>query len=222
MPVIFFYFIGMVNRGAPRDQPDTLAVRLAPDAGFLADELIRRLAVRDFSIVVPGTRGKFLQYGGRLEIPAGFTDSVLAGTPVKIQFSRTGDDPGSDFDRARISRATYTVMADLTALRKNGSPPTAERFRQLAAQPRTLQLDVTTAGHRIVPPSGYEQSVPGTMVMFTLTVLFTAGAVSLTLERTNGILRRLAYTPMSRGCLLYTSQSNSFSRYHRIGTHKTA
>jgi len=202
MPVVFFYFIGMVNQGGSPDRKDTLAVSAAPDAGFLADELTRRLGSRDFLIVVPESREKFLQYGRRLEIPAGFTASVLAGTPMKIRFSRTGQDQGADYDRVRISRATYTVLADLIAVRKDGAEPTAERFRQLAAEPRTLQLDVRTAGHRIVPPSGYEQSVPGTMVMFTLTVLFTAGGVSLMLERVHGILRRLAFTPMSRGAVV--------------------
>jgi len=202
MPVVFFYFIGMVNKGGSPDQKDTLAVSAAPDAGFLADELTSRLGSRDFRIVVPPSREDFLKYGRRLEIPAGFTASVLAGTPMKISFSRTGQDQGSDYDRVRISRATYTVLADLIAIRKDGAEPTAARFRLLAAEPRTLQLDVKTAGHRIVPPSGYEQSVPGTMVMFTLTVLFTSGGVSLLLERQHGILRRLAYTPMPRGAVV--------------------
>jgi ABC-type multidrug transport system permease subunit len=202
MPVIFFYFIGLANSGGSPDEKDALAVSVAPHAGFLADELIRRLGSRDFEIVLPESREKFLQYSRRLEIPAGFTDAVLAGTPMKVQFSRTGEDRGADYDRVRISRAVSNVLADLIAVRKDGAEPTPERFRQLAAEPRSLQLDVKTAGHRIVPPSGYEQSVPGTMVMFTLTVLFTAGAVSLTLERTSGILRRLASSPMSRGAVV--------------------
>ena len=203
MPVVFFYFIGMANQGGSPDEKDTLAVSVAPDAGFLADELTRRLGSRDYRVVVPESREKFLQYGRRLEIPAGFTAAVLAGTPMKIRFSRTGQDQGADYDRLRVSRATYTVLADLIAIRKDGAEPTAGRFRQLAAEPRTLELDVKTAGHRIVPPSGYDQSVPGIMVMFTLTVLFTAGAVSLMLERTHGILRRLAFTPMSRGAVCW-------------------
>ncbi len=40
------------------------------------------------------------------------------------------------------------------------------------------------------------------MVMFTLLVLFTSGAVSLTIERNQGILRRLASSPMSRGAVV--------------------
>lgn len=202
MPVVFFYFIGLANSGGTTDGKDTLAVSAAPDAGFLADELIRRLGSRDFRIVVPTSRAEFLASRRRLEIPAGFTDSVLAGKPMNVRFSRTGEDQSSDYDRVRITRATYTLLADLIAIGKDGSRPTPESFRKMAAEPRTLQLDVKTAGKRLIPPSGYEQSVPGIMVMFTLTVLFTAGAVSLTIERNNGILRRLAYTPMARGAVV--------------------
>jgi ABC-type multidrug transport system permease subunit len=202
MPVVFFYFIGMVNNNGSSGEKDVLAVSVAPDAGFLADELVQRLGSHDFEIVRPESRDKFLLFRRRLEIPAGFTEAVLAGKPMKVGFSRTGDDSGADYDRVRISRATYSALADLIAIRQGGAQPTPEQFRQLAAEPRTLQLDVKIAGHRIVPPSGYEQSVPGTMVMFTLTVLFTAGAVSLTLERNYGILRRLAYSPMSRGAVV--------------------
>ena len=57
------------------DEKDMLAVSAAPDAGLLADELTRRLGLRDFRIVVPKSREKFLQYGRRLEIPAGFVMS---------------------------------------------------------------------------------------------------------------------------------------------------
>jgi len=73
---------------------------------------------------------------------------------------------------------------------------------QLAAEPRMLQLEVKPAGTRIVPPSGYQQSVPGSMVMFTLVVLFTGGAASLTWERRMGLLRRLASSPVSRAAVV--------------------
>jgi len=65
-----------------------------------------------------------------------------------------------------------------------------------------LGVEVKAAGKRIDPPIGFEQSVPGTMVMFTLLVMFTSGAVTLTIERRNGILRRLASSPMSRGAVV--------------------
>jgi ABC-type Na+ efflux pump permease subunit len=153
-------------------------------------------------VVRTQTQDEFLQFRSRLEIPAGFTDSVLAGKPMKVRFTRTGEDVSADYDRVRLTRAVYTVLADLIVLTANGGQATPERFVELAREPRTLSLDVKPAGKRLDPPNGFEQSVPGTMVMFTLLVLFTSGAVSLTIERNQGILQRLASSPMSRGAVV--------------------
>ncbi len=48
-------------------------------------------------------------------------------------------------------------------------------------------------------PTGYYQSIPGNLVMFVLISTMTWGAGLLAAERRNGILRRLATTPLSRG-----------------------
>jgi ABC-2 type transport system permease protein len=202
MPVVFFYFLGQVGNNGQPDRPEPLAVQVGPNAGFLADELLGRLQKMNFQITRAENAEEFSKFRRRLEIPESFTASVLAGTPMKVRFARLGDDPGSDYDRVRVNRAADTLLADFIAIRHDGGEVTPQRFTQMAAEPRTLALDVKPAGHRVVPPSGYEQSVPGTMVMFTLTVLFTVGAVSLTMERNNGLLRRLAYTPMSRGSVV--------------------
>jgi hypothetical protein len=37
--------------------------------------------------------------------------------------------------------------------------------------------------------------------MFTLLIMFTSGAVTLTIERNQGILRRLASSSMTRGAV---------------------
>jgi ABC-2 type transport system permease protein len=219
MPIIFFYFIGTItggNRG-PADSRDPIAVSVPADAGFLADQVVARLQAAGYRIVRPPTQQEFEQYPRRLEIPAAFTASALAGKPVNVKFSRTGEDMNADYDRVRMARAVYTVLADLIAIASapgasspdRVAPPanstgavTAEQFAELARVPRTLTLEVKPAGKRVEPPSGFEQSVPGTMVMFTLLVLFTSGAVSLTIERNTGILKRLASSPMSRGAVV--------------------
>jgi len=204
MPVVFFYFIGTIigNSARPADSRDPLAVSVPAGAGFLADPLIERLEERDYRVIRADSPQGLLSYGRRLEIPAGFTDSVLAGHPVKVLFTHTGQDLNADFDQVRISRAVYTVLADVIAIRAGGADPTPERLAALAAEPRTLSLEVRSAGKRLLAPTGFEQAVPGVMVMFTLLVLFTSGAVTLTIERRLGILRRLASSPMSRGAVV--------------------
>ena len=202
MPVMFFYFIGAITKNFGSAAPtDSLAVSVPADAGFLADRIVERLGTSDYRVVRVSTPEELPRYRRRLEIPAGFTDAALAGKPMKVRFTRTGEDMGADYDRVRLYRAVYTVLADLIVVSRDGGKATPEMLTKLAAEPRTLVLDVMPAGKLIKPPTGFEQSVPGTMVQFTLMVLFTSGAVTLTIERNQGILRRLASTPMSRGAV---------------------
>lgn len=207
MPVIFFYFIGAIAKNAAGgDARDPIAVSVPSDAGFLAGQVIDGLKAANYRVVRTESRQEFEEFRTRLEIPAGFTAAVLAGNPQKIRLTRTGKDIGADYDRVRLARAVYTVLADLVVVTAGvtdgGGEATPERFAALEHEPRALTLEVKPAGRRIDPPSGFEQSVPGTMVMFTLLVLFTSGAVSLTIERRQGILRRLASSPMSRGAVV--------------------
>jgi ABC-type Na+ efflux pump permease subunit len=211
MPVVFFYFIGTVTAGfgPSSNQRERLAVRGADGAGFLADELIRRLEAQRFEIVRPATDEAFAGYTRRLTLPAPaaphatFTDAALAGQQQVLTFNRGGDDPmAGTFDQVRIARATYEVLADLAVVRLNGQTAGPEAFAQLAAMPRALTLKVSSAGRLIVPPSGFAQAVPGTLVMFTMLVLLTSGAITLVLEREAGLLRRLASAPMSRGSIV--------------------
>lgn len=211
MPIVFFYFIGTVTAGfgGSLNQRERLAVRGANDAGFLADELIRRLEAQKYEVVRPATDEAFAGYTRRLTLPTPaaphktFTDAVLAGQPQALTFERGGDDPmAGNYDQVRVARATYEVLADLAVIRLNGQTVGAEAFAALAAQPRALTLDVSSAGKLIVPPSGFAQAVPGTLVMFTMLVLLTSGAISLVMEREQGLLRRLASAPMSRGSIV--------------------
>jgi ABC-type multidrug transport system permease subunit len=201
MPIVFFYFLGTIagNSGPNRD---ILAVMTAPDAGFLADRLLARLDQRGYRVIHTQQQKEFLRYRRRLSIPAGFTASILAGKPVKLLFERTGQDLSADYDRVRLNRAIYTTIADLAVVSRGGTPASKEALEKLAAQPHLLTLDVEAAGQRREPPTGFEQSVPGTMVMFILLILFTTGGVSLLMERNQGILRRLASSPMSRGSVV--------------------
>jgi ABC-type Na+ efflux pump permease subunit len=202
MPVIFFYFIGIVNSNQSTSAQEDVAVLLPVDGGFLMDQLLARMEARGYRIVRVQSPAQWNVYRRRVRIPQGFTDSVLSGKPVRIGFARTGDDVNSAYDQVRLSRAVYSVLADLVVVTERNGKATPEGFDRFSAEPRELKLDVQSAGMRLSPPSGFEQSVPGTMVMFTLLVLFTSGAVTLTIERNQGILCRLASAPMPRGAVV--------------------
>ncbi len=211
MPILFFYFIGTVTGGfdgPSGERKDPLAVRGAERGGFLVDELIRRLEAQNFEIRRLASDEAFSAESRRLIIPVpkegtgSFTDAVLAGQPQVLTFERRDESPTGNFDQMRIARAAYEVLGDLAAVKVAGHDPTPQTFAGLRAMPRTLTLTVKPAGRRLDPPSGFSQAIPGTMVMFTMLVLLTSGAITLVVEREQGLLRRLASAPISAGSLV--------------------
>jgi len=211
MPFLFFYFIGTVTGGmggpVTPDRPDPLALDAPADGGFLVDELVRRLEAQNFRVDRSDSSEAFERQARRLVVPAPasgktFTGAVLAREPQTLQYRTRTEGPGADFERIRLSRAVYSLVADLAIVSRDGGAPDELAVRREAQAPRHLTLQVTTAGRRIEPPSGYAQTIPGTMVMFTMLVLLTSGSIRLVVEREQGLLRRLASTPISRASLV--------------------
>jgi ABC-type Na+ efflux pump permease subunit len=212
MPILFFYFIGTVTGGfggPAGEQKDPLAVRGAENGGFLVDELLRRLQAQNFQVIRPASEEAFRTQTRRLIIPppptgfTSFTDAVLAGKPQVLTFERRGESITGNYDQLRIARAAYEVLGDLAAVKTAGNTPSPQTFAELQAMPRALALTVKPAGRRIEPPTGFSQAIPGTMVMFTMLILLTSGAINLVIEREQGLLRRLASAPISAGSLVF-------------------
>lgn len=202
MPLVFFYFIGTITGGAGGSQPDgndKIAVRVPDDAGFLFDQIQRRLEENDFEVVRADDDETFNKYTRRLTVPAGFTEQVLAGQQGTLRFQRRKSGMGNDFDQLRVSRAVYTTLADLVVSgdeTEGGITP--ESLDQLNQTQPSLTLVVESAGKRKETPTGYEQTIPGTMVMFVLMNVLSNGAITLVIDRNKGLLRRLASTPIAR------------------------
>ena len=200
MPIVFFYFIGTAMGGfsVMTGGKTKLAVHVPGDAGFLADEVIRRLVQNDFEITRPEADVVREQTSLQLSFPSNFTEDVLLGTKAVLKLAHTESGLTRDYDAARVSRASLTVLADLAAAEQDGRPPTPESLAALDGVPRKLTLNATPAGERFEAPMGLDQSIPGMMVMFTLLVLLTSGASTLAQERNDGLLQRLASAPISR------------------------
>ncbi len=200
MPIAFFYFIGTVTAGfGGASGPERIAVWAPDNSGFLVDQFVRRLEDQEYEVIRPDTIEEFNRFGRRVTIPEDFTSRVVAGEKGVVGFARSQSGLGQDYDNIRVGRALYTVLADLVATDYLDEEPGPAAFERLEEMPRMLSLEVAPAGQRQEIPTGFEQAIPGTMVMFTMIALLTSGAVTLVIERKQGLLRRLASTPIDRG-----------------------
>lgn len=204
MPPIFFFFIGTVTGGFASGlgggQGTPLTV-VAESPGFLKDQVDLRLAANQFETEwVESLEAADAEAAPTrtLTFDAGMSDKVQAEEPVQARFETSANALTREFEEIRINRALYTVLADIVVAEATTGPLGAEALVALNEAPRVWRLDVSSAGDRHEIPSGFQQAVPGILVMFTLLVLLTSSGTILVQERTQGLLRRLASAPITK------------------------
>lgn len=205
MPPVFFYFIGTVTSGFSGTMAGAVAtpiVIVAKAPGFLSEQLDLRLRDNQFepewrTDAAPDEDGNVPQRV--LAIGDDLSEKVLAGETVTVSFDTRASALSRQYEIIRIQRSLYTVLADIVAADARSTDAlSATALIELNNETRVWQLDVAPAGQRQEIPSGFEQAIPGILVMFTLLVLLTSGSSAIVVERQQGLLRRLAYAPISR------------------------
>lgn len=205
MPPVFFYFIGTVTSGFSSGMGGGQATPLtvvAENPGFLKEQVNLRLEANDFApewVESLDTSDEEMSPTRTLTFDAGMSNKVAANVQVTAVYDTRADSLMREFEEIRIRRSLYTVLADVIIADATAGPLSREALATVNEAPRVWGLDVSPAGKRQEIPSGFEQAVPGILVMFTLLVLLTSGATMLVQERTKGLLRRLASAPISRG-----------------------
>ncbi len=205
MPAVFFYFIGTVTQGGVGFGSNTVKLVVENrDGGFLSQHLESRLEENLFEIIRPqdipvAEKGEEPAKYRWLIIPSDFTVQLQAENEVAVSFAGLRSGFTNQYDFFRVQKAAFSVLGDLIVVRSTGTDISAEALTLVTAAPRPVQLRVTPAGRQLQIPSGFQQAIPGTLVMFILLVLLTSGAASLVDDRDKQLLRRLASAPLTRG-----------------------
>ncbi|RZV38057.1 MAG: ABC transporter permease [Chromatiales bacterium] len=204
MPPIFFYFIGTVTGGfssATSGAQATPLTVVADAPGFLREQVDLRLVANDFApawVESVGSENEADAPARTLTFDANASAQLLADEAVEVSFDTRANSLTREFEEIRIQRALYTVLADIIVAEATIGSLSSEALASVNNAPRVWQLDVAPAGERQTIPSGFQQAVPGILVMFTLLILLTSSGTLLVQERTQGLLRRLASAPISR------------------------
>ena len=205
MPAVFFYFIGTVTQGGVSFVDHTVKLVVENNDGdFLSQHLEARLEEELFAIIrpqdIPPTpAGEEPAKYRRLIIPSNFTGQLSVDKQVSISFEGLKSGFGNQYDLFRVQKAAFAVLGDLIVVKSGGSAISPDTLAEATAESRPTRLVVTPAGRQMQIPSGFQQAIPGTLVMFILLVLLTSGAASLVDDRDKQLLRRLASAPLTRG-----------------------
>lgn len=200
MPMLFVYFFGISMRGDDSDpsDPRPSVVIENNDSGYLGSIFIELMEAEGLRVMDPSSEEK---PDRTISIPDDFTARVEAAEQVDVRFvkqANSSSEPAAMIE-VRITRAIVLLTSAILNLVSDEDEQTIEegRLREVLSREKNVELDATFAGRKKVP-SGFEQSVPGYTVMFVLMNLLMFGGLSISQERTTGVLRRIAVHPVRR------------------------
>ncbi len=215
MPVLFMLFFSVVLRGGGNESVQVSLQVVNEDTGFLSEAFIQQLRSENFDVdELSRAQADTTGYIRRLVLPADFTARVMAGEQAELGFTKKADS-NVEYDAASDVRLRQAQAAFLGALIRWGSAGTdssghhtvidsaaQQRLAAVIAEPRIVTVAQSQAGTGRPVPSGAGQSVPGMIAMFVVMIVLIGGGESLTREKQQGTLARLATTTFSRGEIL--------------------
>jgi ABC-type multidrug transport system permease subunit len=200
VPLLFMYFMGVAMRG-PGDpaNPRPTVLLENRDTNFLGAALVEELGAQSLRVVSNQNRNEASR---GIRIPADFTQKVLNRERAKVEFFQL---QGSDAEPAflvelgvfRAVIAINSYLVEAASRPRTNHAVTEADLRAVMKAENPVSLQAKFAGRAPVP-AGFNQSLPGNLTQFLMMNLLIFGSVSISAERRNGVLRRLATYPMRK------------------------
>jgi ABC-2 type transport system permease protein len=192
LPLVFAIFFGLVMGGNSRTESPSVMVTLTPRRRGRRPPWARRLVQALHSDrlalneVTAEERAALANPVRTLVIPAGFSQSVLAGEKVALRLEKEPDTSAEAamVAQTRILRAVADVLGALVVGERQGLD-LADGL-PVTEHPAYVSVESTTAGRARLIPGGFAQSIPGNAVMFVMLIALTYGAATVTAERQSG------------------------------------
>lgn len=197
VPLAFMYFMGVVNKGPGTPSNPRPSVRLeAGDTNFLGAALLRELDAQGMRVLSPTNQETAER---AIRIPWDLTENVLAGRRTKIGFEQVegSADTSAALIEARLLRAIMAFNTCIVEAAITGRELNASTMEELQGRPNPVRLNAVFAGHKELP-HGFNQSLPGVLVMMLMMNLLIFGGAGLAEDRRNGVLRRLMANSLGR------------------------
>ncbi len=199
MPLMFIVVMGKFggdDNGAPANMQAPVILE-NNDEGFLGAMVVTEIRKTGLWVVSDKDRDRARF---TLRIPADFTAMVHARKRTNVEIEPTGQGDESQrmavnlkVARAVVAMNAYLIQNAIANGATNG--PTEEQLRAVIAQPDAVTIAAKYAGRRPIP-TGFNQSLPGMLVMYLFMNLLIFGGTRVAEERQLGVLRRITTHPV--------------------------
>lgn len=215
MPLGFVFFFALINVESDSSAVSVSLPVVDRDGGFLSEAFVAQLRGERFHTPVhTAAEAETTTFAVRhIAIPDSFTRRVLGAQRTTIALHASARS-NLDFDLAaevRLHQAQVRFLGNLLRWTSEPGAPrigagapadlldetARQRFLDLIAEPSNVSIETSFAGTGRPVPRGNRQSIPGVLVMFVVMTVLIGGSESLTREKIQGTLRRLATTPLS-------------------------
>lgn len=200
-PLLFAFFMGL-NRGPGHPSNPRPALLLENrDTGFMSKIFLEELGAQGLRLLDP-SNSETAQRG--IRIPETFTADILARKPVKVEFFQSKGSPteAAAMLEVRLVRALIAINSHLLEHAGSTNMVTEQSLREILRKTDPVALDATFGSRKAIP-AGFNQSIPGVLVMFVLMNLLIFGGTAVAGERRDGVMRRYMVHPVSRLELVY-------------------
>ncbi len=182
--------------GTPVSAAATGAAGSAPSSASPRSDTVSTAEVKDRTLI----------------IPRGFADSLASGRRIRLPY-RTPSNADARYDlsaEVHVYQAIARLLATLAQIDTVSgdhvlavsSPEFQSRYQSVASRPDLIHASVRTAGRGQTVPVGFAGSAQSMLVLMLLMNTCMTGAITLTREKQNRILARVATLPVSRAGIL--------------------
>ncbi|HEX4822769.1 MAG TPA: ABC transporter permease [Candidatus Polarisedimenticolaceae bacterium] len=204
LPIFLIWIFARVGGGGGANDV-SLAV-IDRDGGWLASAFLEELAGPKVALkVYRGDQADAPEAKSAarwLTLPQGFTVNALAGKQQKLKIETT-ENAAADYSRAAevvVTRAIVRTLARAAEIRGGALPENTATYDALKARPPIVAVETAEAGTGVAV-HGLAQSVPGNMTFTVMMMTLIYGAVYLTIEKREGVLRRQMTLPLRRSTI---------------------
>jgi ABC-type polysaccharide/polyol phosphate export permease len=203
MPFLFMLFFGTIFGGGDSKERENqkLSLRVVDDDRSETSRMLAALLdTTRFEMTTDSTKAV-----RTIIIPAEFQDSVLAAHRVNVRrVTHRGDLENELAADAGILRSLIRFHGMMAAANPNpaGWSDSSRAKRDAVLQASSpVRVDAAWAG-RGIGPMGFRQSVPGNLTVFVLMSTVIGASTLLVVEKSSGVLRRIAAGPISTPAFL--------------------